>query len=146
MGVDVKMPVSFGVGDVIAVAKLVHRIVVALQEARGSSSRYLAIIADLRCLETSLVEVKVVLPHVSVAQKIVLEEWLDDCRRTADEFLARLDKYHGFLNKAGTGQAWKDNLKKIQWHFGTPADIRSFKDKISTMMDAIQTILSTIQM
>lgn len=94
----------------------------------------------------SLVEVKSILPNTTVAQRIVLEEWLQDYRQRVDEFFARLEKYHGHLSEGGTARRWKDNLRKVQWQFCTPGDISTFKDNISTMMDAIQTILRTIQM
>ena len=111
------MPVVFGFGvdDVIAGIKLIRQVVKALQDHRGSSVEYLEAIAELRALETCLVEVKALVPRLTYDQQKTLREWLHEYTDTLNHFLSALKKYHSHLSKVGTAQPWKDRLRRLQW-------------------------------
>jgi len=49
---------GFSTGDFIAGINLVQELIKALNDSRGSSKEYLELIAELRSLETALLEVK----------------------------------------------------------------------------------------
>jgi hypothetical protein len=50
---------ALSTGDFIAGINLVQKLIKSLNDSRGSSKEYLELMADLRTLETALLEVKV---------------------------------------------------------------------------------------
>jgi hypothetical protein len=138
---------GFSTGDFIAGISLVQEFIKALNDSRGSSQEYLELIAELRTLETALLEVKTLdLAVEQRPQRAALRQAVTQCQNSIDSFLRDLAKYHPYLRLGGSVCAWKDTLRKIQWRFCKKKDLVQFRAEIGFHAQSIQMLMLTIQM
>ena len=138
---------GFSVGDFIAGINLVKDVIRALQDAAGSSKEYLELIAELRTLETALLEVKALDLQVEQrAQRAALRHAATQCQTSIDNFLKDLTKYSARLRLGGSQCAWKDAYRKIQWRLCKRDDLVRFRDEVGFHVQSIQMLMLTIQM
>lgn len=141
------MPVAFGFssGDIVAGINLVREIIKALDKSKGASREYLQVIAELRGLETVLILVK----HedeklTDINGRTALCRAVEDCRTCIDDFLKSIQKYHGYLNRAGSDNKLKDALRKVQWHLCKADELTAFRLRIASRVQNIEMLLATI--
>ena len=142
------MPVGFGfsVGDFVSGISLVRNLIKALQDSGGSSREYLELIAELRSLENAFVQVKAQYGDVQLPeQRTALDQAVQACQESIDDFLRTITKYHQHLNIHGTSSTARDALRKIQWHLTKATELVNFRSRISVHVQSIQTLLVTIQ-
>jgi hypothetical protein len=138
---------GFSTGDFLAGINLVQELIKALNDSRGSSKEYLELIAELRTLETALLEVKTLdLAVEQQPQRAALRQAATQCQNSIDRFLKDLAKYHPYLRLGGSVCAWKDTLRKIQWRFCKTEDLVRFRAEIGFHAQSIQILMLTIQM
>lgn len=137
---------GFSTGDFINAIHLVKGIVKALNDSRGSSKEYLEVISELRGLEVALIQVKAQYNSiVKIEQSSALRQAVKECETSIIDFLESLQKYHGHLSKVGTGNKWKDALRKIQWHLCKTDDLITFRLRIASHVQSIEMLLATFQ-
>jgi hypothetical protein len=142
------MPVGFGfsVGDFVSCISLVRKLIKALQDSGGSSREYLELIAELRSLETTFIQMKTQYDEIQLPeQRIALDQAVQACQESIDDFLKTISTYHQHLNTHGTKSTAKDVLRKIQWHLTKATELVNFRSRISVHVQSIQTLLVTIQ-
>ncbi|KAF2677018.1 hypothetical protein K458DRAFT_447159 [Lentithecium fluviatile CBS 122367] len=147
------MPVGFGfsVGDFIATLNLVHDAIEAINDARGSSASYRALIRELYVLESALLRVKnLQLEDELEIEKRALEQTAAQCQRAIDEFFAKIQVYQPHLRGGGSGDGTRARMKdawmKVKWAFCKEEDVDKFKADLRGHSTSIQLLLQTIEM
>lgn len=121
-------------------------IVRALNNSKGSSKEYLQVISELRGLELALIQVKAQYDDIShQGQKDALRQAVAKCDGSIKDSLDGLSKYHGHLSVIGSGNRWKDAVRKIQWRFCKAEELTNFRLRISLHVGEIEMLLATIQ-
>ena len=146
------MPISFGsVGDIICVSLLIKDLVKCLDESRGSSTEYQAVIRELWSLDRALLQVELLLR--SYKQSIELSDlWenanycVEQCRKCISDYQAKTKKYQGVLQGRGTGNLFKDTTARIRWHVSEKDDLAKFRAEITTLGSSLNLLLITIGM
>lgn len=137
---------GFSAGDFISGINLVQHIVRALNDSKGSSKEYLQVIAELRSIESALLQIKSQQESiVKVEQKQALSQAVQECDNSMKNFLESLTQYHGHLSTVGSGNRCKDALRKVQWRLCKADELASFRSCLSSHVQSIQMILATIQ-
>jgi hypothetical protein len=138
---------GFSTGDFIAGINLVRDVVKALQDSKGSSKEYLELIAELRTLETALLEVKALDLQIEQRdQRTALRTAVKECQTCIDNFLKDLTKYSRHLRLGGSQCTWKDAFRKIQWQLCKKDDLVRFRDEVGLHVQSIQVLMLSIQM
>lgn len=137
---------GFSIGDFVTTLYLVKDIVRALNNSKGSSKEYLQVISELRGLELALIQVKAQYDDIShQGQKDALRQAVAKCDGSIKDSLDGLSKYHGHLSVIGSGNRWKDAVRKIQWRFCKAEELTNFRLRISLHVGEIEMLLATIQ-
>ena len=145
------MPVTFGsVGDIISVSLLIKDLVKCLDESRGSSAEYKAVIRELGSLDYALLEVELLLR--SCKQSVELSDLCktanrcaEECRRCIVNFQDKTKKYQGALQGGGTGNSIRDATAKIRWHI-SGKDLVKFRAEINAHLSSMNMLLATAGM
>lgn len=145
------MPVTFGsVGDIISVSLLIKDLVKCLDESRGSSAEYQAVIRELSSLDHALLEVELLLR--SCEQSVEMSDLsktanhcAEQCRRCIADFQVRTKKYQGALQGGGTGNLIRDTTAKIRWHI-SEKDLVKFRAEINAYLSSMNVLLATAGM
>lgn len=112
---DMPLPFGVSVGDFVACIGLIKDIIDCLQDSQGSAAKYRGLLNSLESLQTALSKVKSV--ETESREKHALKEAARQCGYTLSAFLAKIEKYQPSLKVGGSGSAFKDSLRKIQWAF-----------------------------
>ena len=138
---------GFSAGDFVAGIGLVQDLIKALRDSKGSSKEYLELVAELRSLESALLEVKALdFAAEQQAQRAALRQAVIQCRESIDTFLKELTKYQPHLRLGGSFSLWKDAFRKVQWRLCKKEDLIRFRAEIGFHTQAIQMLMITIQM
>ena len=144
-----KMPVTFGsVGDIISVSLLIKDLLVALDDTRGASGEYRAIIRELYTLDSALLHVEqlsrtnIATPELHALCQTA-QSTVTRCRTSITEFKQRLQKYKDTMRVGGSGCTVRDIGKKLQWSIGEKDYIARFRAEITGYTESIS-MLTTI--
>ncbi|KAJ4416848.1 hypothetical protein N0V82_006487 [Gnomoniopsis sp. IMI 355080] len=126
---------SFGsVGDFLSIAILIKDIVVALDDCRGSSSKYQGLKQGLEILGEAIRQVEhvyhdpnLVVSREAAATAMRIVSRIKQCLATFSN--NKLQKYTTSLSPGGSGNTLKDAARKIQFKFGEK-DIENFQREI----------------
>jgi hypothetical protein len=147
------MSITFGsVGDIISVSLLVKDLILALCSSRGSSARYQAAVRELIVLDKVLLQVDQLCktrPNPTSTEELyrTIKEIVERCRRSVQEFSCRLKKYKSSLSTTGSGNAFKDAARKIQWKMAqTDEEQAKFRAEVTGYTDSIGMLLATVNM
>ena len=146
------MPISFGsVGDIICVSLLIKDLVKCLDESRGSSTEYQAVIRELWSLDRALLQVELLLR--SYRQLIELSDlWenaiycVEQCRKCISDYQSKTKKYQGALQGRGTGNLFRDTTAKIRWQVSEKDNLTKFRTEITTLGSSLNLLLITAGM
>lgn len=137
---------GFSTGDFITSINLIKDLVKALNDSRGSSKEYLEVIAELRGLEVALLHVKAQDDGIiQVNQRSALRQAVRDSQTSIENFLKSLTKYDGHLSSMGSGNRWKDAVRKIQWRLCMAEELTPFRLRIASHVQTIEMLMATIQ-
>jgi hypothetical protein len=108
------MATGFGFStDFIAGISLVQELINALNDSRGSSKEYLELIAELRTLETALLEVKTLdLAVEQRPQRAALRQAATQCQNSIDSFPERLGQVSSISATGRIGLRVEGHFKK----------------------------------
>jgi hypothetical protein len=138
---------GFSVGDFISGINLIRDLINALEDSSGSSKDYHDLIRELYSLERALLEVK----HLNVdeslqPQKIAVTQAAVQCQETISTFLTQIAKFQPSLSTGGSGQSWRDRLRKIQWALNKREDVQKFRTQIQGHTSSITLLLITLKL
>ena len=128
---------SFGsVGDFLAIEIPIKDAIVALDDAQGSVSEYNQLIRELLSLERAFLEVGLLCQNPDPTPELVvvsiqIRRIADQCKSCIEGFLGPIYQYTQAFRPGGSGNKFKDALRKIKWKFE--------KDKIAAFHTEIQT-------
>ena len=142
------MPITFGsVGDIITVSLLIKDLVKCLDESRGSSAEYQAVIRELWSLDHALLEVELLLR--SCKQSVELSGLSDtanrceeQCRECIRDFRDKVKRYQGALG-GGTGSLLRETTAKVRWHVSMKDDLAKFRANITAQTSSLNILLAT---
>ena len=146
------MPISFGsVGDIISVCLLIKDLVKCLDESRGSSTEYQAVIRELLSLDRALLQVELLLrSHKQLVELSDLWEnanrCAEQCRKCISDYHSKTKKYRGALEGRGTGNLFRDTTAKIRWHVSEKDDLAKFRTEITALGSSLNLLLITAGM
>ncbi|KAL8917160.1 MAG: hypothetical protein Q9208_008129 [Pyrenodesmia sp. 3 TL-2023] len=115
------MSVTFGsVGDIISVCILIKGLVKCLDDSRGSSSEYQAVIRELHSLDHALLEVELLfLSSQGSTEFASLQETALSiaarCEKCISDYREKVKKYRRSLQHGGSGSFFKDSVMKLKW-------------------------------
>ena len=143
------MPITFGsVGDIISVSLLLKDLVKCLDDSRGSSSEYQAVIRDLWSLDRALLEVELL--HRSCEQSVELSglcitasRCAEQCRKCIVDFRDRTKRYQIALQGGGPGNLLRNTTAKIRWHVSEKDDLAKFRAVITAQCLSLNVLLTT---
>ena len=143
------MPVTFGsVGDIISISLLIKNLVKCLDESRGSSAEYQAVIRELWSLDHALLEVELLLRSCKQSVELrglceTANRCAEECRKCIVDFRDKTKRYRAALQGGGTGNLIKDTTAKIRWHVSEKDDLAKFRATITTQIFMLNMLLAT---
>ena len=142
------MPITFGsVGDIISISLLIKDLIKCLDESRGSSAEYQAIIRELWSLDQALLEVELLLrsckqPVELSGLRETTRHCAEQCRKLIVDFRDRTKRYQQVL-RGGTGNLVRDTTAKIRWHVSEKDDLVKFRAAITAQCSSLNILLAT---
>lgn len=138
---------GFSVGDVLAGLHVVRKLIRALDETAGSRVAYRKLVSDLSNLEDALTGVQdLQLQPIQAAQKIALDQVVQQCQHSIERFLTKNAKFKDSLGIQPSLSHWRSNLHKVQWALCRDSEIEELRTEISAHSTTLTLILSTIQL
>lgn len=147
------MLVTFGsVGDIISLSLLIKNLVKSIDNSRGSSAEYQAVIRELWSLDHSLLEVEVLIRSSEQTARLIalnatIKQCAEQCRNCITKFKEQVvNKFGKSLQPGGSGSFIKDAASKIRWQVSEKDDIAKFRSEINAHCFSINMILTTTGM
>ncbi len=140
------------VGDIISVSLLVKVLVIALDDARGSSAEYQSIIRELYFLDSALLRVEQLQRTSAPSPEIealrdTAHRTVEKCRECIQPIQDSIAKYKKSLSPTGSGSTMKDAARKIQWKAeGKHEEVAKFRAELTGYTESINMLLSTMSM
>jgi hypothetical protein len=140
------IPFGVSVGDFISGLNFVRELIKALKDSTGSRKDYCELISELESLERALIQVKDVKVDVVLQpQKDEVTKAAVQCQGTILRFLIHITKYKSSLAIGGSGNRWRDVLRKCQWAL-KKEDVQKLRTQIQGHIASIGLGLVTLQM
>ena len=141
--------ITFGsVGDIISVCLLVKDVVEALDQSRGSSAEYQALVRELGILERALLEVDLLSRSQSQSKEITdicstASRSVQHCRKTLQTFSQKITRYDAALGEKGPKKLFQQVSMKLRWHVAEKDAITKFRAEIQGHTNSLNMLLST---
>ncbi|KAI1844306.1 hypothetical protein JX266_009597 [Neoarthrinium moseri] len=133
-------------GDFVSLSIIIKELVVALDDARGSTSEYRALVKDLNVLDHTLLQIGQVcqvdlgVPELQQCKDAAFTS-VEACRREIDTFKQHVQKYDESLGK-DSGSSLRRSVAKKQWMV-QGKELEKFRVKIANHRSNMDIILST---
>jgi hypothetical protein len=125
-----------GIGDIVALIKIVQGVVVAVDGATGSAAEYQELKRELTGLEDALTH------HQSLLQARQNDPALDaifrttevraaDCKKCIEAFSKQTVKYDKSLGIGQGHGACRDIARKVRWHMEKSREVVRFREELS---------------
>ncbi|KAL8816967.1 MAG: hypothetical protein Q9223_004116 [Gallowayella weberi] len=139
---------GFSVGDFIGAVKLVGTVIDALSASSKSSAELQELLRQLRSLETALREIENLRVDDTLhAEVLALKQSAAQCQNPITAFLRKMEPYQShLLVNMGTSSSLQSKWRKIKWALCEKKDVVQLKTDLLAHTEAIQLLLSTIQM
>lgn len=142
------MPITFGsVGDIISLSILIKDTVNCLDDSRGSSAEYQAIIRELWNLDRILLQVELTFqscertPELN-ALRAIAGQSAEQCRECITKFRDQIRHFQPSLQTGHSGNFVRDVASKIKWQ-ASPKRLANFRTEINTHSMTINMLLAT---
>ncbi|KAL8769526.1 MAG: hypothetical protein Q9209_004587, partial [Squamulea sp. 1 TL-2023] len=141
---------GFSVGDIVGGLRLIKQSIEAVQDSKGSSADYQALIHEIDSLKDGLEAIEDLRLDQRFGpnskQGLAVQDAVSRCWLCVDTFLSRTAKYQPWLQSdAAPGSGWKANLKKIQWALCKKDDVSRFRAQLERHCSSISMLLVTLQ-
>ena len=143
------MPITFGsVGDIISISLLIKDLVTSLDNSRGSSAEYQAVIRELWSLDHALLEVGLLFRSCEQTIRLnalsdTANECAERCRKCITAFKERIEKFGKSLQSGGSGSFVRDAALKIRWQVSEKESLATFRAEINAHCFSINMLLTT---
>ena len=143
------MAVTFGaVGDIISVSLLIKDLLVALDDSRGASCEYRAIVRELYTLDSAILHVeRLSRTHDATPELHALygtaRATVTRCRECIEDFKQKLKKYRGSMVAGGSGNPVKDIGRRLQWSMAEKDHIARFRAEVTGYSNSIHMLIAT---
>ncbi|KAI1873183.1 uncharacterized protein JN550_003436 [Neoarthrinium moseri] len=133
-------------GDFVSLSIIIKEFVVALDDARGSTSEYRALVKDLNVLDHTLLQIYQVcqvnlgVPELQQCKDAAFTS-VEACRWEIDAFKQHVQKYDESLGK-DSGSSLRTSVAKIQWRL-QGKELEKFRVKTANHRSNMDVILST---
>ena len=142
------MPITFGsVGDIISLSLLIKDLVKSLDNSRGSSAEYQAVIRELWSLDHALLEVEVLIRSCEQTVQLnaltaAVNQCAEQCRKCVTRFHEQVKKFGRSLQPGGSGSFVRDTASKIRWQVSEKDDLAKFRAEINAHCLSINMLLT----
>lgn len=146
------MPITFGsVGDIITLSILIKDLVKSLDDSRGSSAEYQAIVRELWSLDHALLEVEVLFRSYEqnaqlTALRVTVNKCAEQCRNCITRFQEQIKKFKKGLQSGGSDSLFRDTALKVRWELSQKKELAKFRAEINTHCFSINMLLTTTGM
>ena len=136
---------GFSVGDLFLAIKLIKDSIEAVNDSKGSSADYKALVTEIEILQDGLDAVQDVQsdPHLSVKQAAALERSISSCQESVDEFFRSIAKYQPHLHASTSG--FQSSFRKIKWSLCKKDDVKKFRVQLGRHSTSISMLLMSFQ-
>lgn len=137
---------GFSAGDFLSAVSLLRDLIHALHDSSQTSREHEQLIAELQSLDTAILQAEAHYGGLdSPAQRIVLDQAIQACQQSVNDFLSSVSKPHRDSSSHGSGNVVRDVFPKKRWSMITTEELVAFRCCISAHVHSIQTLLVTIQ-
>ena len=131
-------------GDVLAVSKLIYRIIAELKNSSDAAANYQDLVIDLEGLDRALQQVQSIEPGIyDLKQLNGIRALARSCHQPLETFLEKISK---FENRMGAWQAKENRFRgfgrRIEWTVYED-DVKELREKLATKLITINILLST---
>ncbi|KAI4616061.1 hypothetical protein J4E83_006731 [Alternaria metachromatica] len=136
------MPLSIGIGDVIAVGKLIKDITDCLRSVGGAKSEYQELTKELEALKAALDGLDQL--DSSAAPSALLDTIkfvAVDCRQRLEVFWAKIEKYESSLGSASRSNALRGTMDKLGWTFCCKEEVVQLQRNVQCYSNAISILM-----
>ncbi|KAL9076327.1 MAG: hypothetical protein Q9161_001043 [Pseudevernia consocians] len=143
------MPITFGsVGDIISLSLLIKDLVKSLDNSRGSSADYQAVIRELWSLDHALLEVEALIRSCEQTVQLnalnaTVNQCAEQCRKCVADFHEHVRKFGRSLQPGGSGSRIRDTAAKVRWQISEKEDLAKFRAEIHAHCFSINMLLTT---
>jgi hypothetical protein len=139
------MPVGFGisVGDLISGLQLLRSSIEAVNDAKGSSADFAALLGELDGLNTALESVSELISAQTASQEQQkgIGSAIKACQKCIDDFLLRVAQYQKHLKRGSSG--WTSSYSKIKWAVCKQEDVAKLRAKLGSHTTSINLLLGS---
>ena len=141
------MAVGFGfsVGDLVTALKVIKDSIEAIEDTKGASADYAAIVSEISCLQDGFEAIEDLQLTLNGApkQRLALDRAIQACQDCIEEFLESIAKYQKHLQPGRKG--FIASYRKIKWALCKKEDVASFRTKLERHTSSINMLLITFQ-
>ena len=137
------VPFGFGVGDFIAVIKLITKVAHALKDSGGAASEYQDVVQELEYLQTILTHLGTVRFRdvASTKPAVRLTSLISACQRPLEAFLERIASFNDSLN-ANSQRGFLHKIpRKAQWGAFMGEEIPKLRAVVAAKVMQVQLVL-----
>ncbi|KAL2058888.1 hypothetical protein ABVK25_000180 [Lepraria finkii] len=144
------MPVTFGsFGDIVSLGIIIKDLVECLNNRRGSSAEYQAVVRELSSLDDRLTHVKSPCKcSEQSADLIALSMTANNCAKEyqscIERFWEQIKIYRTCLKDGGSGSAFKDTASKVRWQVSERKRLATFRAEVNGHCSSINMLLGTM--
>lgn len=138
------VPFGFGVGDFIAIGKLLLDIYNALRDSKGSCSEYQSLMRQLDSLYKVMERLRLMISSNQLSDTATSNAIKAEVRICEDlmlQFLQVTEKYRDSLNKGGSRNKVKDTWKKMSWGLFKREDVQDLRQSLRIHTDCIMMLM-----
>lgn len=141
------MAVGFGfsVSDLALGLKLIRDSVEALNDKKGASADYDALVTEITSLQDGLgaVEELQINEHFPKPQQVALDRAVFACQKSIEEFMESVSKYQPHLRASTSGV--ESTFRKVKWALCKKNDVAKFRAQLGRHASSINMLLITFQ-
>lgn len=136
---------GFSAGDIFLALKLIKDSIEAVNESKGASADYEALVKEIVGLQDGLDAVEELQsdPSLSVKQASALERSIRSCQESVNGFFATISKYQPHLHTNTSG--FHSNFRKIKWSICKKDDVQKFRAQLGRHASSINMLLISFQ-
>lgn len=143
------MPVTFGsFGDIVSLGIIIKDLVECLNNRRGSSAEYQAVVRELSSLDDALSHVKspCKCSEQSADLSMTANNCAKECQSCTERFWEQIKIYRTCLKDGGSRSAFKDTASKVRWQVSERKRLATFRAEINGHCSSINMLLGTVNM
>ena len=143
------MPITFGsVGDIITLSLLIKNLAKSLDDSRGASAEYQAIIRELSSLEHALSQVEEVFRTFNRSGELnaldrTANQCVEQCRECIMKYKERTKKFERSLQAGGSNNIFRDTTLKLRWQAFEKDDLPKFRVELHAHCIFINMLLTS---